>query len=151
MRTNLLETYSRQLKVAEAYVAKNFDGRAVSNNTKLTTAVLLDNTNRWMTEAMNTSATERSDLGDWKKFCLNLTNIAVPSLIANDLVIVHPMTSYSGSVAYLEYVSKTDKGGVKKGDVFNSVFGLGQMDEARQNFTAQVIVEKLAKGEKLGL
>ena len=151
MRQNLLETYSRQLKVAEAYVAKNFDGRAVSNNTKLTTAVLLDNTNRWMTEAMNTAATERSDLGDWKKFCLNLTNIAVPSLIANDLVIVHPMTSYSGSVAYLEYVSKTDKGGVKKGDVFNSVFGLGQMDEARQNFTAQVIVEKLAKGEKLGL
>lgn len=151
MRQNLLETYSRQLKVAEAYVAKNFDGRTVSNNTKLTTAVLLDNTNRWMTEAMNTSATERSDLGDWKKFCLNLTNIAVPSLIANDLVIVHPMTSYSGSVAYLEYVSKTDKGSVKKGDVFNSVFGLGQMDEARQNFTAQVIVEKLAAGEKVGL
>lgn len=64
MRTNLLETYSRQLKVAEAYVAKNFEGRAVSNNTKLTTAVLLDNTNRWMTEAMNTAATQRSDLGD---------------------------------------------------------------------------------------
>jgi hypothetical protein len=141
MRTNLLETYSRQLKVAEAYVAKNFD-KAVSNNTKLTTAVLLDNTNRWMTEAMNTTATERSDLGNWKKFCLNLTNIAVPSLIANDLVIVHPMTSYSGSVAYLEYVSKTDKGGVKKGDVFNSVFGLGDMNESRQNFTSQVIVEE---------
>lgn len=141
MRTNLLETYSRQLKVAEAYVAKNFEGRTVSNNTKLTTAVLLDNTNRWMTEALNTSATQRADLGDWKKFCLNLTNIAVPSLIANDLVIVHPMTSYSGSVAYLEYVSKTDKGGVKKGDAFNSVFGLGAMNEARQNFTSQVIVE----------
>ena len=141
MRTNLLETYSRQLKVAEAYVAKNFEGRTVSNNTKLTTAVLLDNTNRWMTEALNTSATQRADLGDWKKFCLNLTNIAVPSLIANDLVIVHPLTSYSGSVAYLEYVSKTDKGGVKKGDTFNSVFGLGAMNEARQNFTSQVIVE----------
>ena len=89
-RVNLLETYSRQLKVAEAYVAKNFEGRTVSQNTQLATAVLLDNTNRWMTEAMNTQATQRSDLGDWKKFCLNLTNIAVPSLIANDLVIVHP-------------------------------------------------------------
>lgn len=69
MRQNLLETYSRQLDVAKAYVAKNFDGRQVSPNTELTTAVLLDNTNRWMTEAMNTRATERSDLGDWKKFC----------------------------------------------------------------------------------
>ena len=141
MRQNLLETYSRQLKVAEAYVAKNFDGKQISANTQLTTAVLLDNTNRWMTESMNTTATQRSDLGDWKKFCLNLTNIAVPSLIANDLVIVHPMTSYSGSVAYLEYVSKTDKGDIKKGDVFNGVFGLGMHSEARTAFTSQVIVE----------
>ena len=143
MRQNLLETYSRQLKVAEAYVAKNFDGKTISANTQLTTAVLLDNTNRWMTESMNTQATERADLGDWKKFCLNLTNIAVPSLIANDLVIVHPMTSYSGSVAYLEYVSKTDKGGVKKGDLFNGVFGLGESSEARTAFTSQVIVEEI--------
>ena len=143
MRTNLLETYSRQLKVAEAYVAKNYEGKSISENTKLTTAVLLDNTNRWMTESMNTDATERSNLGDWKKFCLNLTNIAVPSLIANDLVIVHPMTSYSGSVAYLEYVSRTNKGDVKKGDLFNGVFGLGESSEARTNFTSQVIIDTI--------
>lgn len=154
MRQNLMEAYAPQLSVAEAYVAKNFDGKHLSTNTKLTTAVLLDNTNRWITSAtkMNESlATARTDLGDWKKFCLNLTNIAVPSLIANDLVIVHPMTSYSGSVAYLQYVSLTNKGGVKVGDVFNGVFGLGEMTEARQNFTAQLIVDPLAKGEKLGL
>jgi hypothetical protein len=144
MRTNLLETYSRQLKVAEAYVAKNFDGKTVSANTQLTTAVLLDNTNRWMTESMNSSMVaggQRSDLGDWKKFCLNLTNIAVPSLIANDLVIVHPMTSYSGSVAYLKYVAKTTKGGVTAGDDFNGVFGLGNMTPDRMNYTSQIVVE----------
>lgn len=142
MRTNLLEAYGKQLNVAEAYVAKNFDGKRISSNTKLTTAVLLDNTNRWMTESMNESvATNRGDLGAWKRFCLNLTNIAVPSLIANDLVIVHPMTSYSGSVAYLKYVALTDKGGVKVGDEFNSVFGLGMMDDKRANYTSQVIVE----------
>ena len=147
MRQNLLETYSRQLKVAEAYVAKNFEGKQMSSNTALTTAVLLDNTNRWITESLSNEigATSRDSMGAWKKFCLNLTNIAVPSLIANDLVIVHPMTSYSGSVAYLEYVSLTDKGGVKKGDMFNSVFGHGEMDEARQNFTSQVIVETAGK------
>lgn len=144
MRQNLLETYSRQLKVAEAYVAKNFEGKQMSSNTALTTAVLLDNTNRWITESLDSAigATNRGDLGAWKKFCLNLTNIAVPSLIANDLVIVHPMTSYSGSVAYLEYVSLTDKGGVEKGQMFNSVFGHGKMDEARQNFTSQIVVEE---------
>ena len=151
MRQNLLETYSRQLKVAEAYVAKNFDGKQISANTQLTTAVLLDNTNRWMTESMNTTATQRSDLGDWKKFCLNLTNIAVPSLIANEIVIVHPMTSYSGSVAYLEYVSKTDKGDVKKGDVLNGVFGLGDHSAARTAFTSQVIIETVGSDGKVAL
>ena len=153
MRQNLLETYSRQLKVAEAYVAKNFEGKTMSSNTALTTAVLLDNTNRWITESLNSEigATTRDSMGAWKKFCLNLTNIAVPSLIANDLVIVHPMTSYSGSVAYLEYVSLTDKGGVKKGDVFNSVWGHGEMNEARQNFTSQVIVETVGDDGKLTL
>lgn len=142
MRQNLLETYSRQLKVAEAYISKNFD-KSISRQTQLTTAVLLDNTNRFLTESLST---ERANLGDWKKFCLNLTNLAVPSLIANDLVIVHPMTSYSGSVAYLKYVSLTDKGDVKHGDEFNSVFGLGDMTEARRNFTAQVIVETITGG-----
>lgn len=151
MRTNLLETYSRQLKVAEAYVAKNFDGKSISANTELTTAVLLDNTNRWLTEAMNTRATERSDLGEWKKFCLNLTNLAVPSLIANELVIVHPMTSYSGSVAYLEYVAKTDKGDVKKGDLFNGIFALGDSSAARTAYTSQVIVETVGSSGKVAL
>lgn len=71
MRQNLLETYSRQLKVAEAYVAKNFEGKTMSSNTALTTAVLLDNTNRWITESLSNTigATSRGDLGDWKKFC----------------------------------------------------------------------------------
>lgn len=143
MRQNLLETYASQLKVAEAYVAKNFEGKEVSANTQLTTAVLLDNTNRFMTESVETGtiASARSDLGQWKKFCLNLTNIAVPSLIANDLVIVHPMTSYSGSVAYLKYVALTGKGNIARGTEFNSVFGLGKMDEDRMNYTSQVIVE----------
>ena len=145
MRQNLLETYSRQLKVAEAYVAKNFEGKQMSSNTALTTAVLLDNTNRWITESLNSSigATNRGDLGAWKKFCLNLTNIAVPSLIANDLVIVHPMTSYSGSVAYLKYVALTDKAGMK-GRELNSVFGHGIMDDARMSYASQVVVETIA-------
>ena len=143
MRQNLLETYSRQLKVAEAYVAKNFEGKTMSSNTALTTAVLLDNTNRWITESLENTlgATNRGDMGAWKKFCLNLTNIAVPSLIANDLVIVHPMTSYSGSVAYLKYVALTDKNGMQ-GKTLNSVFAHGEMNDARMSYTSQVIIEE---------
>ena len=149
MRTNLLETYSRQLNVAEAYVAKNFAGREVSNNTKLATAVLLDNTNRFINSRLEESvATSHADLGAWKKFCLNLTNIAVPSLIANDLVIVHPMTSISGSVAYLEYVATSKKNGME-GKVLNGAFGLGQMDDNRVAYTSQIIVESVGEDPTL--
>ena len=137
---NLLETYSRQLKVAEAYVAKNFDGKEISANTQLTTAVLLDNTQKFLNEAVESGVTSHGDLGAWKKFCLNLTNIAVPSLIANDLVIVHPMTSISGSVAYLEYVALSDKNGLKD-KVLNGVFGLGEMTDGRVNYTTSIVVE----------
>ena len=148
MRTNLLETYSRQLNVAEAYVAKNFAGREVSNNTKLATAVLLDNTNRFINSRLEESvATSHADLGAWKKFCLNLTNIAVPSLIANDLVIVHPMTSISGSVAYLEYVATSDKNGMN-GKVLNGAFGLGEMSDSRVAYTSQIIVENVSGAQE---
>jgi hypothetical protein len=82
----------------------------------------------------------RTDLGDWKKFCLNLTNIAVPSLIANDLVIVHPMTSYSGSIAYLKYVAASEKNGME-GRTLNSVFAHGEMDDARMFYASPVVVE----------
>lgn len=61
------------------------------------------------------------------------------------------MTSYSGSVAYLKYVSKTDKGDIKKGDEFNSVFGLGVHKEARTAFTSQVIVETVGSSGEVAL
>ena len=51
------------------------------------------------------------------------------------------MTSYSGSVAYLKYVALTDKGDVRKGDEFNSVFKLGNMTDSRVNYTSQAIIE----------
>ena len=58
----------------------------------------------FMNEAFeNSVGTQRTDMGMFKKFALNLTTVALPNLIANDLVIVHPMSSMSGYVTYIEY------------------------------------------------
>jgi hypothetical protein len=142
MAINLLEKYSRQLRCADAYLTKN-SRDTMSSNTKLTTAILLENTDKFITRRMNESlSTTRSDLGDWKRFCLNLTNLAVPSLIANDLVIVKPMASYHGSVAYLQYVAKTDKNNLKANETeLNGVFGLGEANRDRMQYTSQAVVE----------
>lgn len=88
---NLLETYSKRLKISESVYAKQHDGEMMDSNRKLIVAKVLANTNNYLNEAFDSSiGTQRSDLGLWKKFCLNLTTVALPNLIANDLVIVHP-------------------------------------------------------------
>jgi len=56
---------------------------------------------KFMNEAFDNSVgTQRSDMGLFKKFSLNLTTVALPNLIAFDLVIVYPMTAMSGYVNY---------------------------------------------------
>ena len=86
-------------------------------------------------------------MGEFKKFCLNLTTVALPNLVAHDLVIVHPMSSFSGYVAYIKYTAGSNKGQTKQGDVFNSPFGLGKVDA---NYTGDRVVETVAKAGAQG-
>lgn len=88
---SLFEAYKNRLAVAESVHKKLHEGEGLSNNKKLVTAKILENVNRFMNEAFDASqGTQRSDMGMFKKFALNLTTVAVPNLIAHDLVIVHP-------------------------------------------------------------
>lgn len=108
----------------------------------------VENTNRFMTEAFeNSTGTQRADLGEFKKFCLTLNTLALPNLIAPELVITHPMSSISGNLTYLSYVAGSNKGGVEQGRMFNSVWSLGEMDEPRQTYTSQRVVETLTEGQ----
>ena len=136
---NLLEQYKERLAVSDRVYAKSHLGESMSNAKKLATASCLHNINKFMSEAFeNSVGTQKSDLGLYKKFALNLTTVAVPSLIAFDLVIVYPMSSMSGFINYLEYTAGSNKGETKQGDVFNSPFGLGKVD---QNYTSSRVVE----------
>lgn len=72
-----------------------------------------------------------------------MTTVALPNLIANELVIVKPMTSMTGYIQYLQFVAGTNKGGVAQGTtVFNDPFRLGQMNDARVNYTATAVTEE---------
>ena len=94
---NLLESYKGRLAVSESYYAKNHAGEKLSQNKKLVVAKLLENQNKFLNEAFDNSVgTQRSDMGLFRKFALNLTTVAVPNLIAFDLVIVSPMSSMAG-------------------------------------------------------
>lgn len=136
---NLLEAYKDRLAVSEKVYAKAHNGESMSNFKKIATAKCLENLNRFMNEAFaNSTGTQRSDMGMFKKFTLNLTTVAVPNLIAYDLVIVYPMSSISGYVNYIQYTAGSNKGDTAKRDVLNNPFRLGKVDT---NYTSEKVVE----------
>lgn len=60
----------------------------------------------------------------------------------NDLVIVHPMSSMSGYITYLNYSAGKTKGDIEQGDLFNNPFQLG--DYKSGNYTANAVSEVVA-------
>lgn len=127
----LVEAYKQRLTVAnEAYAAEH-NGKNLSESKQVLVATMLNNVNKRMNEALgfsNSLAVQRSDMGAWKKFCLALTTVAVPNLIASDIVLTHPMTSIHGYVAYVKYAYGQDKSDVKAGEVIRTPFGFKNVD-----------------------
>lgn len=139
MKGNLLEAYAKRLNIAEAFYAGRHNGEKLSDQKKLVTAVCLNNVNRFLTEAFsNSEGTQMSNMGQYKKFCLSLTNLAVPDLIIYDLMRVEPMTSMSGYVTYLEITKGSNKGESKQGDLINNPFQYGKTDV---NYTGNFVAE----------
>jgi hypothetical protein len=142
---NLLEQYSKRIAVSEAVYAERHEGAKLDSNRKNALACVLNNTTKYLNEQFSNSiGTQRADLGAWKKFCLNLTTVALPNLIANDLVIVSPLSSYSGYITYVQYTVGTNKGESHQNDVLNDPFKLGKVDV---NYTSAKVVEECEVAE----
>ena len=78
MASKLFESYKNRLAVADTVYAQAHDGGHMDSNRKLVVAKVLENTNRLLNEAFESSqGTQRSDLGLYKKFTLNLTTVAL--------------------------------------------------------------------------
>ena len=138
-KNKLFEAYAPRLQVSENVYKKAHEGKGIDSNIKLTTAICLNNTNKFLTEAFaNSVGTQRSDMGLWKKFCLNLVTVALPQLIAHEIVITKALSSMSGFITYIEYTTGSTKGETKQGDVFNSPFRLGDIDV---NYTSENVIE----------
>lgn len=141
---NLIEAYKNRLAISESVYSKAHNGEKMSNFKKMATARCLENLNKFMNEAFDNSVgTQRSDLGAYKKFTLNLTTVALPNLIAFDLVIVYPMSSISGYINYIQYTVGSNKGTSKRGEVLNDPFRLGKVDV---DYTSERVVETVAAG-----
>ena len=111
MANKLLESYKGRLAIAEKYYAQQNNGAKLSNERKIVTATCLNNVAKFINEAFaNSVGTQRSDLGKFKIFSMDITNITMPNLIVNDLLKVVPMTAMTGYLYYLEFALGTRKG-----------------------------------------
>ena len=150
MANTLLENYKGRLALADKAYAQTHGGEKLTEQKKLVTARCLENVSKFLNESFeNSVGTQRADLGLYKKFSLNLTNVAVPNLIAYDLVLVQPLASMSGYLSYLAFSYGSNKGSVEQGTIINDPFRLGNYD---QNYTsAKVITEAKAATTDAGV
>ena len=82
MSNVLLEKYSKKIQLAESVYAKAHNGEKMDAMKKMVVAKTLDNVNKFLTEAMDMTAatTQRGAMGEYKKFCMALTNVGIPNL-----------------------------------------------------------------------
>ena len=138
MKKSLLEAYSNRLALADRFYSQKH-GQALSEQKKLVTAVCLNNVNKFLTESFSNSVgTQLGDMGTYKKFCMTLTNLAVPDLIVYDIMAVEPMVSFTGFVAYLEIQVGSNKGKSAQGDLINNPWQYGTTNP---NYTSSAVVE----------
>ena len=139
MAKTLLEAYAKRISYADKYATQK--GTPMTQQKKVLLAKVLNNTDRFLNESFTGTQATQFPMADMKKFCLNLTTLAVPSLIAPEIVLTQPMSSRTGYLAYVKYVAGTNKGGVKVGDDFNNPWGLGEVGIDRANYTSASVVE----------
>lgn len=139
MAKTLLEAYAKRISYADKYATQK--GTPMTQQKKVLLAKVLNNTDRFLNESFTGTQATQFPMADMKKFCLNLTTLAVPSLIAPEIVLTQPMSSRTGYLAYVKYVAGTNKGGVQVGDDFNNPWGLGEVGIDRANYTSASVVE----------
>lgn len=108
--------WSNAVRVIESVKGK------MSPEMKNTVLHSLENTGRMLAFK---ESTQPGNIGQYKKYAIDIVSATVPNLIAFDLVGVQPMDNKSGMVNYINYNYSNTKGAVKAGDTFNSSLNMG--------------------------
>ena len=108
----------------------------VSGNRKSSLDVVLENTKRYLSEAATTGATGAGSVATLNKVMLPLIRRVMPSVIANELVGVQPMTGPVGQIHTLRVRYAETGGGATAGDEALSPFKLANSYAGSPDATA---------------
>lgn len=145
----LLEKYQPRIDIANN-VSKSINGVELKEYQKIALATTLNTTSKFLNEKFSNSVgTQRADMGEFKKFCMNVTTVTLANLIFGEVAVEIGMPSITGYILFMQYVAGSNKGGVKQGDVFNDPMYLGKMNEARTNYTGDRQVDPIGDTEEV--
>ena len=112
---------------------------------KLATAICLENTRRQIKvmESINGTATQPANVGQYKRFAMDMVAALIPNLVAPDLVSVQALDNRVGMINVLQQVYGSNKGSVKAGDVYSSPLAYQGMDKdySSAQITSEVVDE----------
>lgn len=121
----LLKKYGNRLQLAESAIREK-RGLEMTYERKLSTAICLENTSRRI-RAMeanygvdSAAATQPGNVGQYKRYAIDMVGTIIPNLIAQDLVSVQAISNRVGMINVLQYGYGSDKGDIKAGDIFAS-------------------------------
>lgn len=140
---SLYSDVDRLIDEWDPYITAIKQGADVSDTTIATTAVMLENAKRYMERLTDT--TQTGDISGFIKHGFQMISAVMPSLIANDIVSVQPLTRRVGEVFFLEFLYGTTKGKITKGDV---MFGANSAGNLNTTFSSETVSEEtLATGD----
>lgn len=102
---------------------------------KAALAKILENTQNFIKTNLG-EAVQSTDIGQYKRYALDIVTTVIPNLIAFEVVSVQPLENRVGMVNYIKYTYNTDKGKTTAGTEFASSLNLGPTDV---NYTSQTI------------
>lgn len=140
-----------EARIAAAAKARKDRGLDTNFERQLATATCLENTRRQIkvVEGMMAGATQPSNIGQYKRFAMDMVASLMPNLIAPDVVSVQALENRVGMINVLSYAYGSDKGGVKNGQVFSSPMAYEGMDQeyTSSSVTVTMTAEDLKEGK----
>jgi hypothetical protein len=126
-----------QEKYAEYLTPVKTFNPGISDLTLATTAVMMENTRKWLNRMDET--TQSINVGSFIHHGFELLAAVFPSLIANEVVSVQPMTRRIGEVFFLEFLYGSNRGNVAKGD---KMYGYNYVGNKNTFYTAENGIEE---------
>lgn len=128
----LCERWANRINLVQE---KYFAGGDMGLERKAALAKQLENTQKFIKYQL-AEGVQSADIGQYKRFALDMVTAVVSNLIAPEIVSVQPIDNRVGMINYIKYIYGSTKGKTNAGDVFADARNMYASDP---NYTAKLV------------